>query len=129
MVQWWMAHYSSATPKRHYAYGNSEEILRFDKGRLEGWKGDPAARRRQLTVIVIQQEPFDTRGIETYVGQSSRLAFGVSSARHSLLKGISRFHRAAPFLAFNLNTLTQTTLPIVDDLSVCRGCIQSHLLG
>ena len=37
-VKWWMAHYQSSTPKRHYAYCNSHYIHRLDKGVLQGWK-------------------------------------------------------------------------------------------
>ena len=36
-VGWWMAHYSSSTPKRHFAYSNSAYIRRLDKGVLQ-WK-------------------------------------------------------------------------------------------
>ena len=37
-VKWWMAHYQSSTPKRHYAYSNSHYIHRLDKGVLQGCK-------------------------------------------------------------------------------------------
>ena len=32
-----MAHFSAATPKRHFAYANSQHILRVDRGVLQ-WK-------------------------------------------------------------------------------------------
>ncbi len=37
-VSWHMAHYTAPTPKPHYAYSNSPEIARLNKGKLTGWK-------------------------------------------------------------------------------------------
>ncbi|CAK8991221.1 unnamed protein product [Durusdinium trenchii] len=37
-VGWWMAHYQSLSPKRHYAFSNSQVIQKLDRGKLSGWK-------------------------------------------------------------------------------------------
>ena len=49
IVRWWMLHYSSKSPKRHWAYGNSAAILSIDRGRLVGWK--PAKEERLRTAV------------------------------------------------------------------------------
>ncbi|CAL1172114.1 unnamed protein product [Cladocopium goreaui] len=36
-TKWYMAHYGGATPKPHYAWGNSRHIAKLDMGRLVGW--------------------------------------------------------------------------------------------
>ncbi|CAE7235718.1 unnamed protein product [Symbiodinium natans] len=33
-VSWWMGHFASATPKRHYGYANSAKIRSLDRGKL-----------------------------------------------------------------------------------------------
>ncbi|CAK9039271.1 unnamed protein product [Durusdinium trenchii] len=93
MVQWWMAHYSSATPKRHYAYGNSEEILRFDKGRLEGWKGDPRCKKttvdryRDSTGAVRYKGNRNLRGTEVYPVPFARLVADLVEEHKAKAKG------------------------------------------
>ena len=37
-VAWYMLHYGSKTPKRHFAWSNSRAILRLSRGKLRGWK-------------------------------------------------------------------------------------------
>ena len=37
-VAWYMLHYGSRTPKRHFAYSNSDCVLRLNRGKLRGWK-------------------------------------------------------------------------------------------
>ena len=49
-VGWWMAHYSSQTPKRHFAYSNSRHILRVDKGVLQ-WKNRVNREKAPKTVV------------------------------------------------------------------------------
>ncbi|CAE7388866.1 unnamed protein product [Symbiodinium sp. CCMP2592] len=34
-VSWWMAHYGSTTPKRHYGWCNSEKVQGLCRGRLD----------------------------------------------------------------------------------------------
>ncbi|CAK9097074.1 unnamed protein product [Durusdinium trenchii] len=46
MVKWWMGHFGSSTPKRHYAFANSAQIHRVDMGKLEGWKSDPRIKKK-----------------------------------------------------------------------------------
>lgn len=36
-VGWWMGHYASQTPKRHFAYSNSPWVKKLDRGVLQ-WK-------------------------------------------------------------------------------------------
>ena len=45
-MRWWMAHFASSTPKRHYGYGNSVHITRVDRGKLEGWAGDERVKKK-----------------------------------------------------------------------------------
>ncbi|CAE7339844.1 unnamed protein product [Symbiodinium sp. CCMP2456] len=33
-TKWWMCHYGSASPKRHYAYANTEKIYMLNQGKL-----------------------------------------------------------------------------------------------
>lgn len=49
-VGWWMAHYSSQTPKRHFAYSNSRHVLRVDKGVLQ-WKNGVNREKAPKTVV------------------------------------------------------------------------------
>ncbi|CAK9093029.1 unnamed protein product [Durusdinium trenchii] len=35
---WYMLHYGSPTPKRHYAFSNSRHVARLDAGKLRGWE-------------------------------------------------------------------------------------------
>ena len=56
-----MGHYGSCTPKRHYAYSNSQVIHRIDKGRLQGWK--PKAGK-----VVTAEHYVDGSGKKRYKG-------------------------------------------------------------
>ena len=47
-VSWKMFHYSSKSPKPHYAYANSRVIHRLDKGKLSNWKGKAAKEGRPI---------------------------------------------------------------------------------
>ena len=38
LVRWWMAHYGSATAKRHYMFANNPAVSQLDRGKLVGWK-------------------------------------------------------------------------------------------
>ena len=37
-VVWYMLHYGAKTPKRHFAWSNSDIVCRLNRGRLRGWK-------------------------------------------------------------------------------------------
>ena len=49
-TKWYMAHYGGATPKPHYAWGNSPHIAKLDKGRLVGWH----AKQQQAGVTKVR---------------------------------------------------------------------------
>ena len=50
-VGWWMAHYASCTPKRHFAYANSPWIRKLDKGVLQ-WKNRLAQGHKKVQTAV-----------------------------------------------------------------------------
>lgn len=56
-VSWWMAHYMSRTPKRHYAYSNSAAVGAIDKGVLQGWK-----KRSEKTKVRTAEKYVDGKG-------------------------------------------------------------------
>lgn len=45
-----MAHYEAMSPKRHYMWANSREILKVDKGKLSGWRNDQRRPKRRTCV-------------------------------------------------------------------------------
>ena len=63
-VKWWMGHYQSKTPKRHYAYGNTCVILGLDRGRLRKWK--PTGGVKTVTA----ERYVDSKGKKRYKGTS-----------------------------------------------------------
>ncbi len=46
-----MGHYDSPTPKRHYGYANSREILKLDRGRLQMSQRKPRKDRVKTAVV------------------------------------------------------------------------------
>lgn len=62
-VRWWMAHYGSPTPKRHYAFGNSAVILGLDRGVLRKWR--PKGKK-----VTTCQHYLDKQGVKRYKGTS-----------------------------------------------------------
>ena len=60
-VRWWMGHYQSSTPKRHWGAGNSTLISRLDKGVLQGWKKKKGGPTPVLKYI-------DSQGVKRYKG-------------------------------------------------------------
>lgn len=64
-VGWWMGHYQSATPKRHYGYANSPVIHRIDRGKLQGWKD------RGVRKVVTAEKYKDKGGKNRYKGTTS----------------------------------------------------------
>lgn len=44
---WYMLHYGGPTPKRHYAFSNSQWVAKLDLGKLRGW----AQRKKVLKTI------------------------------------------------------------------------------
>ncbi|CAL1151064.1 unnamed protein product [Cladocopium goreaui] len=62
-VSWWMAHYKSPTPKRHYAYANSEKILQLDKGPLRA-----VDRKAKKDRIKTADHYFNKQGKKCYKG-------------------------------------------------------------
>ena len=62
-TNWWMHHYLSITPKRHYGYSNSPCVRGLDKGKLVGWKH----RDKQLKVATAVQYK-DSKGKLRYKG-------------------------------------------------------------
>ena len=66
-VRWWMYHYKSLTPKRHYAYSNSKPIHRLDKGVLQGWK----AKKKEGNGVVTVARYIDANGKKRYKGTKS----------------------------------------------------------
>ncbi|CAL1170825.1 unnamed protein product [Cladocopium goreaui] len=63
-VRWWMGHYNSSTPKRHYAYSNSTSVLKIDKGVLQGWK------RKGKKKVTTAERYVDASGRKRYKGTS-----------------------------------------------------------
>ena len=68
-VKWWMAHYQSSTPKRHYAYSNSHYIHRLDKGVLQGWK---KTRTKRLWLQCVTQMLVARNGIKAQNNYAQR---------------------------------------------------------
>ncbi|CAL1171487.1 unnamed protein product [Cladocopium goreaui] len=66
-VRWWMHHFKSLTPKRHYAYSNSKPIHRLDKGVLQGWK----AKKKEENGVVTATRYIDANGKKRYKGTTS----------------------------------------------------------
>ena len=64
-VGWWMGHYQSATPKRHYGYANSPVIHRIDRGKLQGW------RDRGVKKVETAHKYKDKGGKNRYKGTAS----------------------------------------------------------
>ena len=62
-VSWWMAHYKSPTPKRHYAYANSEKVLQLDKGPLRA-----VDRKAKKDRIKTADHYFNKQGKKCYKG-------------------------------------------------------------
>lgn len=62
-VKWWMGHYQSKTPKRHYAYGNTCVILGLDRGRLRKWKPTGGSKLSRLSAMWIQRVRKGTRAL------------------------------------------------------------------
>lgn len=65
-VAWWMKHYGSSTPKRHYCYSNSPAVVRLDKGKLQGWKRDKDPDAPKTAVAYI-----DRHGIQRFKGTAA----------------------------------------------------------
>ena len=65
-VSWKMFHYSSKSPKPHYAYANSRVIHRLDKGKLSNWKGKAAKEGRPI--IKTCETYTNSRGEKCYKG-------------------------------------------------------------
>ena len=55
-VHWWMRHYSSRTPKRHWAYANSTHVVKLDRGTLTGWKRKSIEEGGAPTAIVYKNK-------------------------------------------------------------------------
>ena len=58
-----MAHYKSPTPKRHYAYANSEKIHELDKGPLRA-----VDRKAKKDRIITAEHYFNKQGKKCYKG-------------------------------------------------------------
>ena len=63
-MKWWMGHYESKTPKRHYAFGNTNVILGLDRGILR--KSKHKGGRKIKTV----EHYVDKNGKKRYKGTS-----------------------------------------------------------
>ena len=53
-VGWWMGHYASQTPKRHFAYSNSPWIKSLDRGVLQ-WKSRLNKGHKKVQTAVAYQ--------------------------------------------------------------------------
>ena len=63
-VQWHMFHYGGATPKPHYAYGNSTSVSKLGiHGKLKGWKE------------YCRQNPNRVRTAESYTDKAGKRRF------------------------------------------------------
>ena len=51
-----MRHYASRTPKRHWAYSNSNQVSKLDRGRLTGWKRKSMEEGGAPTAIVYKNK-------------------------------------------------------------------------
>ena len=81
-----MAHYhgdAKLSPKRHYAYSNSPEVARLDKGRLKHFKGKSLCRKY-----------VDKQGRRRYVGTARlrKSELGPQSFRPLIIKIVLRLH-------------------------------------
>ena len=65
-VNWWMRHYGSATPKRHYGYSNSQVVTRLDKGKLYEHQRPPREKRIRTADAYI-----DKHGKKRYKGNKN----------------------------------------------------------
>ena len=61
-VTWWMAHYDSLTPKRHYAFGNTKMVLGLDRGVLKKSKTQGSKK------VVTAEHYIDKQGRKRYKG-------------------------------------------------------------
>ena len=59
-VAWYMLHYGSRTPKRHFAYSNSPAVAKFSRGQLRGW--------RKLASGNVVKHYVDGKGKKRFVG-------------------------------------------------------------
>ena len=79
-TRWWMCQYGAPTPKRHYAYSNSDKIYLLNQGKLYvkcAHKGLEQYLEREIS-----RERSAIQGPKTYVQRSAPVAvldrFGLS---------------------------------------------------
>ena len=65
-VKWWMQHYQGPTPKRHYGYSNSREVLTLDKGKLKKHQRKPKDQRIRTADVYK-----DGNGVKRYKGNAN----------------------------------------------------------
>ena len=65
--------YSAPTPKRHYAFSNSREIHRLDKGKLTGWKKSKVQTVRQYVGADGKQRYVGTKHLRPTQPLASRI--------------------------------------------------------
>ena len=128
-VKWWMGHYQSKTPKRHYAYGNTCVILGLDRGRLRKWK--PTGGVKTVTA----ERYVDSKGKKRYKGTSKlRSTEKLGSDSKELLEYVSIYicswfkllSFCPPQRAMQIFNTQQ--FPSHPKRISCRGTIQCHSL-
>ena len=65
-VKWWMRHYGSPTPKRHYGYSNSGVVMRLDLGKLYTTQRAPRSQRIRTADVYV-----DRHGTKRYKGNKN----------------------------------------------------------
>ena len=131
-VKWWMGHYQSKTPKRHYAYGNTCVILGLDRGRLRKWK--PTGGVKTVTA----ERYVDSKGKKRYKGTSKlRSTEKLGSDPIELLESVSIYIIFVPgsncYLYFcppqrAMQIFNTQQFPSHPKHISCRGTIQCHSL-
>lgn len=65
-MKWWMHHYGSQTPKRHYGYSNSGVVMRLDLGKLYATQRPPRSQRIRTADVYV-----DRSGTKRYKGNKN----------------------------------------------------------
>ena len=87
-----MAHYASATPKRHFGYSNSPYIRMLDKGVLQ-WKNRGGNRQKVQTAV-------------SYKSESGKTCYkGTAALKKTEILGIGWAIVFHPFFLQDRNTL------------------------
>ncbi|CAL1136900.1 unnamed protein product [Cladocopium goreaui] len=113
-VSWWMQHYQGPTPKRHYAYSNSRDVLSLDKGKLKKHQRKPKEERIRTADVYK-----DRKGKLRYKGNANlrpTQIYPMPFARHLIdrLETMKATAHGAPVLPSEVPDAKDTFLQWVD---------------